>query len=83
MAVLKSGGKEAVTDYSTAESFGLLATLAECRLQTGRTHQIRVHMAHMAARLEFIHPTCENKVSLAAPPPPDMEKLIKVLRTSA
>jgi 23S rRNA pseudouridine1911/1915/1917 synthase len=47
MAVLPSGGKEAVTDYKKLESFGLLASLVECRLETGRTHQIRVHMAHL------------------------------------
>jgi 23S rRNA pseudouridine1911/1915/1917 synthase len=47
MAVHEAGGKEAVTDYKTLEGFGLVATLAECRLQTGRTHQIRVHMAHI------------------------------------
>ncbi len=47
MAVLGSGGKTAITDYKKLEGFGLLASLVECRLQTGRTHQIRVHMAHM------------------------------------
>jgi 23S rRNA pseudouridine1911/1915/1917 synthase len=47
MSVLETGGKEAVTDYTTLETFGLIASLVECRLQTGRTHQIRVHMAHM------------------------------------
>lgn len=47
MAVLASGGKEAITDYSVVDTFGLVASLVECRLQTGRTHQIRVHMAHL------------------------------------
>lgn len=47
MAVLESGGREAITDYRTLEVFGLAAALVECRLQTGRTHQIRVHMAHL------------------------------------
>lgn len=46
MAVLPSGGREAVTDYRTLDVFGLVAARVECRLQTGRTHQIRVHMAH-------------------------------------
>lgn len=46
MAVLEHGGREAITDYRTLENFALVAALVECRLQTGRTHQIRVHMAH-------------------------------------
>jgi 23S rRNA pseudouridine1911/1915/1917 synthase len=44
MAVVKQGGKEARTHYSVKERFAR-ATLLECRLETGRTHQIRVHMA--------------------------------------
>jgi len=47
MAVTEEGGKEAVTEYRRIENYGLIASLAECRLQTGRTHQIRVHMAHI------------------------------------
>ena len=43
MAVVP-GGREARTHYAVLERFGL-ATLVECRLETGRTHQIRVHMA--------------------------------------
>ena len=46
MAVLKSGGKEATTHYALLEDFGF-ASLIECRLETGRTHQIRVHMMHI------------------------------------
>lgn len=39
-------GKHAVTHYSILERFGY-TTLVECRLETGRTHQIRVHMKHI------------------------------------
>jgi 23S rRNA pseudouridine1911/1915/1917 synthase len=39
-------GKTAVTHYKTLESFGYI-TLVECKLETGRTHQIRVHMKHI------------------------------------
>jgi len=39
-------GKEAVTHYKVLENFNYV-TLVECRLETGRTHQIRVHMQHI------------------------------------
>lgn len=39
-------GKHAVTHYKVLERFGFV-TLVECRLETGRTHQIRVHMSHI------------------------------------
>ncbi len=39
-------GKEAVTHYKVLERFGYVS-LIECRLETGRTHQIRVHMQHI------------------------------------
>jgi 23S rRNA pseudouridine1911/1915/1917 synthase len=39
-------GKEAITHYTVLERFGYV-TLVECRLETGRTHQIRVHMKHI------------------------------------
>jgi 23S rRNA pseudouridine1911/1915/1917 synthase len=44
MAVVKRGGKAAVTHYQVKKTFNTLAALVECRLETGRTHQIRVHM---------------------------------------
>lgn len=47
MAVVSRNGKEAVTHYEVQKVFGLGASLVECRLETGRTHQIRVHMAHI------------------------------------
>lgn len=45
MAVVGGGGKEAVTHYRVAERFRA-HTLVDVRLETGRTHQIRVHMAY-------------------------------------
>lgn len=46
MAVVESGGREAITDYTVMERFGMY-TLVNCYLDTGRTHQIRVHMRHI------------------------------------
>ena len=47
-AVVFDGGRHAVTRAEVLERFGTpsCAALLECRLETGRTHQIRVHMAH-------------------------------------
>ena len=58
MAVVANGGKDAITHYSVLKRFGPsvgqdhcqqepVASLVECRLETGRTHQIRIHMAHI------------------------------------
>ena len=43
-------GKPAVTHYKVLERFGYV-TLVECQLETGRTHQIRVHMKHIGHTL--------------------------------
>lgn len=45
MAVVARGGKAALTRYRTLRAWGTVAALLECRLATGRTHQIRVHLA--------------------------------------
>jgi 23S rRNA pseudouridine1911/1915/1917 synthase len=50
MAVVKTGGRHALTHYRVEERFGAkdsqpIAALLDCRLETGRTHQIRVHLA--------------------------------------
>lgn len=44
MAVLPRTGREAATNYLVHETRGEALSLVECRLETGRTHQIRVHM---------------------------------------
>jgi 23S rRNA pseudouridine1911/1915/1917 synthase len=53
MAVLARGGRDAVTHYQVETVFGRgakpLAARVRCRLETGRTHQIRVHLAHKGA----------------------------------
>lgn len=59
MAVLKSGGKEAITTYTVLEDYPVmlgktrrfLASKIQCKLATGRTHQIRVHLTHLGCPL--------------------------------
>ena len=46
MAVVKEGGRNAVTEYEVMERFGKY-TIVKCKLKTGRTHQIRVHMEYL------------------------------------
>ena len=46
MAIAREGGRDARTDFRVVRS-GKDATLLECRLHSGRTHQIRVHLQHL------------------------------------
>ncbi len=50
MAVV-AGGRAARTRFRVVERFGARAALVECRPQTGRTHQLRVHLKHVHAPL--------------------------------
>ena len=47
---VREGGKEAITHYRTIKTTGEYS-LVECKLETGRTHQIRVHMAYLGCPL--------------------------------
>ena len=48
-----SQGKPAITHYRVIEDFGYVS-LVECRLETGRTHQIRVHFSHIRDRKSVV-----------------------------
>ena len=76
MAVCSVGGKHAVTHYRVAEKYRAHTRL-RLRLETGRTHQIRVHMAHIG------HILVGDPVYGGRPRPPKgaSEKLITTLRS--
>jgi 23S rRNA pseudouridine1911/1915/1917 synthase len=62
MAVVERGGKPATTRYTVRRAWGAAVSLVECRLLTGRTHQIRVHLAHIG------HPIVGDPVYLRRTP---------------
>lgn len=47
----KSDAKLAITHYRVVQTLGQAATLVACQLETGRTHQIRVHLSHLGHHL--------------------------------
>ena len=47
MAIRISSGREAITHYHVRDSYVDVASWVECKLESGRTHQIRVHMQHI------------------------------------
>jgi 23S rRNA pseudouridine1911/1915/1917 synthase len=113
--LLNKLAKEAITEYEVVERFQGYA-LVHLHPQTGRTHQLRVHMSYIghpmagdtfyhghhvseltltgqgsdepltnqqalhAFRIRFMHPILEKQMELEAPPPPELARLIELLR---
>ncbi len=75
MAVVRSGGKPAITHYRVEERFRA-HTHIKVRLETGRTHQIRVHMAYLRYPLVG-DPVYGGRLRL---PPASGERLQQMLR---
>ncbi|MBR1840524.1 MAG: RluA family pseudouridine synthase [Alphaproteobacteria bacterium] len=75
MAIVENGGKPAATNYKTLQAFGRVASLVQCNLETGRTHQIRVHLNSMGHALIGDKVYVKNKKSELALPA-DLKKYV-------
>jgi 23S rRNA pseudouridine1911/1915/1917 synthase len=111
ISVHTASPREAVSLFKVKERFKQ-TTLVEVEIKTGRTHQIRVHMAHLgypvlgdrvyggakaakigglsfgrqmlhAESLSLLHPVTGTPLTFIAPPPPDMQDTIDLLRSGA
>jgi 23S rRNA pseudouridine1911/1915/1917 synthase len=77
MAAFKNSGKNAITHYKTTEFLckGLFSLL-ECKLETGRTHQIRVHLSHTGHSIVGDQTYGNNKRKISGSPEHLREKLM-------
>ena len=68
MAISESGGKYAATNYKTLQTYKNAASMVQCNLETGRTHQIRVHLSAQGHALIGDKVYVKNKKSEVALP---------------
>ena len=76
---VREDGREAITNFELVEAFGTFACQVECRLETGRTHQIRVHFDHCGFPLMGDPLYGNPKKRLTADAPADAMAAIKAL----
>jgi 23S rRNA pseudouridine1911/1915/1917 synthase len=77
MATFKNGGKRAITNYKTTEFLrNGLFSLVECKLETGRTHQIRVHLSHIGHSIVGDQTYGNNKRKISSSPEVLQDKLL-------
>ena len=81
MAVVARGGKKAVTHYEMTDQFGpqggAIASLIDCHLETGRTHQIRVHLSHIGHTLIGDPLYGGRRISIKKTLPSDLAEALK------
>lgn len=69
MALVQQGGKSAVTHYETLAIYNHAVSLVKCNLETGRTHQIRVHLSSVGCHLVGDEVYVAKKSALRLPEP--------------
>ena len=65
MSIVRSGGRDAVTNYETLETYlDGYASLIRCKLETGRTHQIRVHLEYKKPSIvgDQVYSSCKKNL---------------------
>ncbi|MGV6820040.1 MAG: RluA family pseudouridine synthase [Parvularcula sp.] len=85
----RADGKEATTNFKRLEAFGVgrakldgdaIASVVECRLETGRTHQIRVHMSHVGHPLVGDPLYGRSGISGLKPGDPDADEALVIVK---